>query len=308
MISVVIPLYNKDEYIVDTVASVLDQKFQDFELIIIDDGSTDDSVSEVEKHFSDPRIKLVRRQNKGVSIARNEGIQISKNQWIAFLDADDWWADNFLAEISEAIRLFPEKRLFASGRSRVFKSGEERYKNRFIPAEGKTDLVDHFQVITKAHPPINSSNVVIHKSLFEEKGYFRSGMSRHEDHDLWLRLCSEEEIVFVNKNLSFYRKATDSSASQGLYRADDFMQYLGTLIELKQILNLTKRAYLNKYYRRFVPLAYLQYQTRYTKQERRELTTKMKELLGPGFVRLVQLAGHLRLFQAAKWIKGTSKR
>ena len=90
MFSIVIPLYNKAEYVPKTLASVLNQTYSDFELIIVDDGSTDDSL-EVINSFVDNRIKIVKQKNGGVSAARNRGIIEAKYELIALLDADDWW-------------------------------------------------------------------------------------------------------------------------------------------------------------------------------------------------------------------------
>ena len=96
MISVVIPLYNKESFITETIQSVLNQTFADFELILINDGSTDKSEAVV-KTFNDHRIRYKSIANSGVSVARNTGIELAKFTWIAFLDADDWWAPSFLS-------------------------------------------------------------------------------------------------------------------------------------------------------------------------------------------------------------------
>ena len=94
MISVVIPLYNKEEQIADTLQSIFAQTFQDFEIVIVDDGSTDNSVEEVEK-FDDSRIRLIHQTNAGVSAARNRGIEEARGELIAFLDADDEWKPEY---------------------------------------------------------------------------------------------------------------------------------------------------------------------------------------------------------------------
>lgn len=98
MISIVIPLYNKEKQIAHTLQSVFAQTFQDFEIVIVDDGSTDNSVMEVKK-FDDPRVLLIQQSNAGVSAARNRGIEEANGELIAFLDADDEWMPEFLQTI-----------------------------------------------------------------------------------------------------------------------------------------------------------------------------------------------------------------
>ena len=94
MISVVIPLYNKEKYIKRAIESVLNQTFQKFEIIVVNDGSTDKS-AEIVQNIKDPRIRLINQKNAGVSAARNRGIQEAKYEYIAFLDADDFWEKIF---------------------------------------------------------------------------------------------------------------------------------------------------------------------------------------------------------------------
>ncbi|NND64068.1 MAG: glycosyltransferase family 2 protein [Flavobacteriaceae bacterium] len=289
MFSVVIPLYNKEDYILETVNSVLNQTMPNFELIVVDDGSTDASVEVLNKNVNDDRLRMISIPNSGVSVARNTGIETARFNWIALLDADDWWDLSFLAEMEKAIKSFPNEFIFASGRSRVFEKQIERYNNPYLPSEGKMDVVNYFKVIQKYLPLINSSNVVIKKGIFEKYGYFKKGQKRHEDHDCWLRLCVENDIVFMNKNLSFYRKATQSSASQSQYTATDFALYLDTLIEVKNRLKGQNRIYFKRYYRRFSTLVYMQYSYKFTKEERQGIKNKLKKLLGKTSTSLLKI-------------------
>ncbi len=267
MFSVIIPLYNKAAYISETLKSILNQTFVDFEVIIVDDGSSDTSV-EVIKTFNDPRVHLICMQNSGVSVARNTAIQKATYHWIALLDADDLWDSNFLKEITQAIKVYPQNSIFGTGRSRVFGNITERYANDFLPKAATTGLVNYFKVISKDLPPINSSNVVISKSLLVEKGLFTEGMKQHEDHDLWLRVCETEEIVFVNKELSFYRKDIDDSASKSHFNAKDFERYLNTILKVSDRLSLKLNPFFQQYYQRFVVISYFQNCNDYSKQER----------------------------------------
>ena len=265
MISIVIALFNKENFITETIQSVLNQTFTDFELLIVNDGSTDNSLK-IAQSFNDKRLKLISIENSGVSIARNTGIKATKHNWIALLDADDWWEPTFLEEIVEAINLFPNHKLFAGGRSRVFKSQVERYQHKFLPEEGKTKVINYYKVISKYLPLINSSNVVIDNSLFKTKGYFREGQINHEDQDLWMRLCVNEEVVFINKNLSFYRKTEEITASTIYYNADDFCLFLETILKVNKQLTKTERKYFKDYYNKFILLTYIKNYGNYSKE------------------------------------------
>ena len=111
--SVVIPLYNKQQSIVNTILSVFKQSYQNFEIVIIDDGSADSSVDAV-KSISDERIRLIHQENQGVSAARNRGIKEASYEWIAFLDGDDLWESNHLEEIVKMMKVFPEHKVYVT--------------------------------------------------------------------------------------------------------------------------------------------------------------------------------------------------
>ena len=114
MFSVVIPLYNKQDCIRNTVQSVLNQTFPDFEINIVDDGSTDRSL-EIARQFDDPRIRVFSKPNGGVSSARNYGIRQSRKKYIAFLDADDLWYPDYLSEIARLIDKYPGCGIYSAG-------------------------------------------------------------------------------------------------------------------------------------------------------------------------------------------------
>lgn len=267
MISVIVPLYNKESYIKETVFSVLHQTFQKFELLIINDGSTDESLTIVNE-LTDPRIKIISITNSGVSVARNTGINNAKYDWIAFLDADDWWAPNYLAEIKAAIERFSNQRIFATGRTRLFQTQTERYSNNFLPKDNQSGIVNYFQVIAIDMPPINSSNCVISKEILENVKGFTPGMQRHEDHEFWIKLCAKNKILFINKPLSFYRKDTLESASQKPFLHVDFMSYLETINLVNDELSVTDKLYFSNYYNKFILISYFQNYYRYNSKER----------------------------------------
>jgi len=302
VISVIIPLYNKEKYVAETINSVLAQSYTNFEVVIVNDGSTDGSLA-VASTFSDPRIKVITIDNAGVSVARNTGIKSAKHDWVAFLDADDWWDPSFLEEMIKAIEGYPEHKLFASGRSRVFQGIIERYRNKYLPGDGETKVINYYKVISRFLPMVHSSNVVIKRSHIDNVGLFRPGQRQHEDHDLWLRLAVNEPVVFVNKELSYYRKTDENTASQGVYPVSDFSIYLRTLLEVKQKISEEEKIYYKQYYTRFTSLVYLKYKRHYSKAERQQISMLLEELLGPYRWALLKFIGFFPLYSLYNLIK-----
>lgn len=191
--SIVIPLYNKEDYIEKTLESVLDQTYTELEVIIVDDGSTDNSVSIV-NGFSDDRIKLISQNNSGVSIARNTGVANSQNPYVAFLDADDTWSINYLEEISKLITTYPESSCYVSAL-------QKNNNNRIISYRsnhGDEGCLDYLEFISSGGI-ISSSSVVIKKSIFTKTSTFRAGYPLGEDVDMWIRVGMETSISFTNR-------------------------------------------------------------------------------------------------------------
>lgn len=199
--SVVIPLYNKERFIAQTLQSVLAQTFQDIEIIIVNDGSTDRSESVVQG-FNDPRIQYYLRENKGVSAARNLGITMAKADYIAFLDSDDYWYPDFLQTMHRNITRFPEHKVFTSAIE------IETARNIFpasysIEKTGYCEVVDFFEASSK-EAVIWTSAAVFHKSVFEKSGIFDTKVNFAEDTDLWIRVGLDFKVVFDWKILARY--------------------------------------------------------------------------------------------------------
>lgn len=291
---------------VQTVRSVLDQTFASFEVIIVNDGSTDSSL-ELISAILDPRVSIISIQNSGVSVARNTGVKAAQYSWIAFLDSDDWWAPTFLEEIIAAMESHPKHQLFASGRSRVFNNKVDRYDHPFLPEDQTTALVNYFKVISRSHPPINSSNVVIDKSIFERSGFFKAGQKKHEDHDLWIRMAVGAAVVFVNKELSFYRKTEENTASGGKFLAQDFCHYLSTMISVKAKITSEEKKNFKQYYNRYAVLVYLQNYGQFSKDENRKVYEVLQQLLEGKwllFAKLIKILPLKGLYPFYKKLKG----
>lgn len=209
MFSVIIPLYNKELSIRNTIQSVLNQSFQDFEILVVNDGSTDSSLSIVNK-IVDARIRIVTQPNKGVSAARNLGIREARFEWVAFLDGDDIWERNHLEEIITMMKAFPNKRVYATS----FKYSNDREIFRHS-REQNIFLVDNYFKEALKEPLLWTSIIVIHKSCFEEVGYFREYLSHGEDLDLWARLAKKYEIIKSISITGNYRIEAENRTSLG---------------------------------------------------------------------------------------------
>ena len=199
--SVIIPLYNKENFIKNTIESVLNQNFIDFEVIIVNDGSTDTSEEKV-LQFNDSRIRYFSKENKGVSTARNYGISIAKSDYISFIDADDYWYPDFLQVMFQNIHRFPEQKVFSA-------AIEIETPKNVIPAlysiDKKSDceLVNYFDASTKT-TIICTSCAAFHKSVFDEIGDFDTRIKSGQDTDLWIRIGLIYPIVFSWSILARY--------------------------------------------------------------------------------------------------------
>lgn len=205
MISVVIPLYNKESQINQTIQSVLRQSFQDFEIVVVDDGSTDNSVSEV-KRFNDPRIRIISQTNAGVSAARNRGIAEAKGEFIALLDGDDEWKPDYLATQYALTEKYPECDVFATDYE--FRSSDGKVSPTIInclPFNSEDGiLTNYFEVATHSHPPICSISIMVRKGIFESVGGFPLGIRSGEDLLTWARLACRSKIAFSRKVSAIY--------------------------------------------------------------------------------------------------------
>lgn len=200
MISVVIPLYNKEQSITSTLQTVLKQTYQDFEIVIVNDGSTDHSVEEVKK-VTDPRIRLIHQNNAGVSAARNRGIEEAKGEYIAFLDADDEWKSDYLKIQYKLTQKYPECCVFACNYE--FKDTQGKVTPtiiRKLPFKGEDGILsNYFEVASCSHPPMWTSAVMIKKNAIQSIGGFPVGIKSGEDLLTWARLAVNGKIAYAKQ-------------------------------------------------------------------------------------------------------------
>lgn len=221
LISVVIPLYNKELHIKRTIDSILAQKVQDFEIIVIDDGSTDKS-AEVVKNFTDTRIRLIQQENAGVSAARNKGIENSKADIIAFLDADDEWTPSFLETVLRLREKYPEAGAYSTAID-VYKYGRiNSVKYNAIPPAPWEGLVPrYFLTVATGTYPVCSSAVCIPKRIFSELGVFQVGACWGEDDEFWGRIALHYPIAFSREIGAIYHKEAINRACNLSYRIEE---------------------------------------------------------------------------------------
>lgn len=195
-ISVVIPLYNKGPYIARALNSVLAQTFQDFEVIVVDDGSTDDGASIV-KDFEDSRIRLIQQENRGVSAARNNGARMAQAAFITFLDADDEWSPNFLETVIDLKEQFPKAGAYSTAISISYKGVIKPCRYRSIPSQDWQGLItDYFRSMIMGDTILCSSSVALSREIFDEMNGFLIGAKWGEDLDLWGRIAMRYPICF----------------------------------------------------------------------------------------------------------------
>lgn len=206
MISIVIPLYNKQHSVCSALQSVFRQTFDDYEVIVIDDGSTDASAQMVRDNFSDSRLRIISLQNAGVSAARNRGIAEAKGEYVAFLDADDKWKPDYLATQMVLAEKYPHCTVFAVNYEFQNKKGEISptiiRKLPFSGADGV--LTNYFEVAACSHPPLWTSAVIVHKEAIQSIGGFPVGIKSGEDLLTWARLACRYEIAYCIEPLAVF--------------------------------------------------------------------------------------------------------
>lgn len=194
--SIIIPLYNKETFIEKTIQSALNQTFLDFELIIVNDGSTDGSL-ELVKVFKDRRIKIYTIPNGGVSKARNFGIQKANANLIALLDADDLWESNHLEELYNLRNAHPNCGLYAMGYTKKFDNANP-INAHFFKHENYNGIVPDFFSASTVDCLAWTSAVMIPKEIFKNIGYFNEGLKSGQDTEMWIRIALDYKVAFCS--------------------------------------------------------------------------------------------------------------
>jgi glycosyltransferase involved in cell wall biosynthesis len=198
--SVIIPLYNKENFIENTLQSVFNQEFYDFEILVVNDCSTDTSLEKV-MALSHPKIKIIEHsKNKGLSASRNTGIKAATANYLAFLDADDIWHPTFLNEIHSLIEHYPEASIYGTNYEEINSKGKQQAikKNTFFK-DDNTYLVKNFFSINLQQPVYCPSSVAYDKMVFENSGVYDENITYAEDVDFNIRSNTNNILAYSNK-------------------------------------------------------------------------------------------------------------
>lgn len=213
LVTVVITCYNYASYIEGCINSILDQRYKDFEIVVVNDGSTDNTDEVISGFLSNPRIKYIKQSNAGQANAKNTGIKHSEGKYIAFLDADDLWDET---KLEKQIPLFENPRVgvvFSKARYIDENGNELEFElsgEYLIPRSGRVSnylIFDNFV-------PFSSS--VVRRECFEKVGFFDESLKMGIDWDLWLRISVYYEFDFVDEPLLIYRIGHSGQMSKNL--------------------------------------------------------------------------------------------
>ena len=255
--SVIIPLYNKAPYIRKALESVLAQTYTDYELIIVDDGSTDGSFT-IAKQFIDERLKikgtedevkgyrlevkgkensgaetngyklspinykLIRQANSGVSAARNSGVAVSSGDYVAFLDADDWWEPTYLERMAQLIEDYPDAGLYAC--NYVYYKPGKTHVALNIP----TGYINYPKAYYESYAmPVWTGAAMIPRQVYDEMGGFPLGIKLGEDFLLWSKIALRYSVAFLNEPLAWYNNDVPATlrATRNLHHPNNHMLF-----------------------------------------------------------------------------------
>ncbi|WP_293895290.1 glycosyltransferase family A protein [Flavobacterium sp.] len=240
--SIVIPLYNKEKFVLNALQSVFNQTFENYEILIVEDASTDKSLDVILNIKSEKVIIIKHVSNKGLSAARNTGVKNAKSNYIAFLDADDYWKDTYLEELFLLIKSFPEAKLFATNYEELFQNNLILLPNNKAKNLEEKMIIPDFFAISLAQPLYCPSSFCVEKSVFDAIGFYNESIRFGEDVDFNIRANYSYKLAYSKKPLVRYTMISQNqitqSAVSGKFITDfDFFDSKETSKSLKKFLD-----------------------------------------------------------------------
>lgn len=209
--SVIIPLYNKEKHIKNTLLSVIRQTYTDFEVIVVDDGSTDNSLKEIDD-IKDNRLKIVSQKNGGVSVARNTGIRMAKGYYISFLDADDSWNTEYLSTINQLTIKYSDSDIYVTGYRILLPNNKINYSSTFYNVTDGCES-SYWETLGNRYEFVWTSATTLKKSSIIKAGYFKPGEAVGEDLDLFSRVAQvNPKVAFSSSRCVDYNRCAENNA------------------------------------------------------------------------------------------------
>ncbi|MCX5811253.1 MAG: glycosyltransferase [Proteobacteria bacterium] len=227
MVSVIITTYNRRRFLKEAVVSVLNQDYQNKEVIVIDDGSTDESILEIEGL----PVKYILKENGGISSARNKGIEVSQGEYIAFLDVDDLWMKG---KLSVQMKRMEEEGLSISYTDEIWIRNGKKMNQKLKHKKYSGQIFEQCLPLCIISP----SSVVIKREIFDKVGLFDESLPVCEDYDLWLRISARYSVLFIERPLIVKRGGHDDQISKSYEAMDRF--------RIQSLVNILNSGILNK--------------------------------------------------------------
>lgn len=254
LFSIVIPLYNKEKDIAATLRSVFAQTFTNFEVIVVNDGSTDGSENEV-RQFNDNRLIYIKTENRGVSKARNLGIEKANGEYIAFLDADDYWFPDHLETLQQLITQYPDAGLYATNYNFIHPNGNIQHTNFNTLGPNFSGIVDNAFRHSLKDRLMWTSCVAVRTEVFATVGVFDTSITlgAGEDTDMWIRIALKYPVAFTTKVTAHYNLAGSNRIShaktleRSFAKLDKFGEEENADPHLKKYLDLYRADYAIKH-------------------------------------------------------------
>lgn len=288
--SIIIPAYNAIKYLPETLESVLNQSFTDFEVLIINDGSYD-NIIEWAAQIEDPRVKFISQKNQGVSAARNLGIENARGEYIAFLDADDLWDSTKLEKQLKLFQKNPDSGLIHTEMALIDEESKLLGRKFTSNVEGNAlkQLLEQNTIVT--------SSVIVRRSCLETVGNFDNNLTSSEDWELWVRIASVYPIALIKEPLVFYRQHPNNTTNNWQMLEQDLSSIEQIFKLVPEELSYIKKrtyAYANVY------LAWKALQTGYSVEAAYFRNQSIKHyfsiLFSPNFIRLSLAIALLQIF------------
>ncbi len=226
--SVVVPVYNKANFVAQTIQSILAQSFTDYEIVLVNDGSTDNSL-QVLQSFSAPNTTLINQENQGLSVARNKGITASTGEIIALLDADDLWEPQHLQSLFELSQRFPEAKLYGTAYVELFSDANRVPPKINLKTAKPQLLIPDFFEASLFQPIVPPSSFAFQKDIVDTIGGFDSQITYFEDVDFYIRAHLKYKMAYTTLATMQYRFESENQVTHSnlhRQRIADLSKYL----------------------------------------------------------------------------------